>query len=87
VTNPLSLASGVLPEFGAVTVIEAVCAAGFDAAGIWVEPGEWSAADTRASRAALAATGLSLLDVEVIWIKADRGGSVNLDRLLSGVSA
>ena len=52
-TNPLSLASGVLPEFGAVTVIEAVCAAGFDAAGIWVEPGEWSAADTRASRAAL----------------------------------
>lgn len=70
-TNPLSLASGVLPESGAVTVIEAACAAGFDAAGIWVEPGEWSAADTRACRAALAATGLSLLDVEVIWIKAD----------------
>lgn len=69
--NPLSLASGVLPEFGAVDVIEAARAAGFDAAGIWIEPGEWSAADTRAARAALAATGLPLLDVEVIWIKPD----------------
>ncbi|RZF63201.1 sugar phosphate isomerase/epimerase [Sphingomonas populi] len=69
--NPLSLASGVLPEFGAATVIAAARAAGFDAAGIWVEPGEWSAGDTREARAALAATGLPLLDVEVIWIKPD----------------
>lgn len=69
--NPLSLASGVLPEFGAADVIEAARAAGFDAAGVWVEPGEWSPADTCAARAALAATGLPLLDVEVIWIKPD----------------
>lgn len=69
--NPISLASGVLPEFGAVDVIEAAHAAGFDAAGLWIDPGQWSAADTRAARAALAATGLPLLDVEVVWIKPD----------------
>lgn len=70
-TNLISLASGVLPEFGAVDVIEAARGAGFDAAGVWVDPAEWSVADTRAARAALAATGLPLLDVEVIWIKPD----------------
>lgn len=69
--NPISLASGVLPEFGAAAVIEAAAEAAFDAAGIWVEPGEWSAADTSAARAALAAAGLPLLDVEVVWIKPD----------------
>lgn len=69
--NPISLASGVLPEFGAVDVIEAARAAGFDAAGLWVDPALWTDADTRAARAALAATGLPLLDVEVIWIKPD----------------
>lgn len=69
--HPLSLASGVLPEFGAVEVIEAARAAGFDAAGIWVDPAEWTAGDTRAARAALAAAGLPLLDVEVVWITPD----------------
>ena len=69
--NPISLASGVLPEFGAADVIEAARAAGFDAAGVWVDPGEWTPADTRAARAALVATGLPLLDVEVVWIKPD----------------
>ena len=69
--NPISLASGVLPEFGAADVIEAARAAGFDAAGVWVDPGEWTPADTRSARAALVATGLPLLDVEVVWIKPD----------------
>jgi sugar phosphate isomerase/epimerase len=67
----LSLASGVLPEFGAVDVIEAAAASGFDAAGIWVDPAEWTADTTRAARAALIATGMPVLDVEVVWIKPD----------------
>ena len=67
----ISLASGVLPEFDAATVIEAAGASGFDAAGIWVEPADWTAAHTKAARAALAQTGLPLLDVEVVWIKPD----------------
>ncbi len=69
--NPVALASGVLPEFGAVAVIEAAARAGFDMTGLWIEPGEWTAADTRAARTALRAAGLPLLDVEVVWLKPD----------------
>lgn len=69
--NRISLASGVLPEFGPVDIIEAARAAGFDAAGMWVEPGEWTAQTTRETRAAIAATGMPVLDVEVVWIKPD----------------
>lgn len=36
--NPISLASGVLPEFLPPIQAAAGLAAGFDAAGIWVEP-------------------------------------------------
>ncbi|WP_232495676.1 sugar phosphate isomerase/epimerase family protein [Novosphingobium kaempferiae] len=70
-THKLSLASGVLPEFGAVDVIEAGAAAGFDAVGLWVDPLEWTAQHTRDARAALARTGLPVLDVEVVWIRPD----------------
>ncbi len=69
--NPIAFASGVLPEFGAVAMIEAAARGGFDMTGVWIEPGEWTAADTRAARAALAAAGLPLLDVEVVWLKPD----------------
>lgn len=67
----ISLASGVLPEFGPVPVVEAAGAAEFDAVGLWVDPGQWTAQTTRETRAALAATGLPVLDVEVVWIKPD----------------
>lgn len=71
--NPISLASGVVPEFGPVDTIEAARAGGFDMVGLWVDPAEWTAAHTRDARAALAATGLPLLDVEVVWLKPDSG--------------
>jgi sugar phosphate isomerase/epimerase len=67
--NPISLASGVVPEFGPVDTIEAARAGGFDMVGLWVDPLEWTPAHTRDARAALAATGLPMLDVEVIWLK------------------
>lgn len=69
VTHRLSLASGVLPEFGALDVIEAGAAAGWDAVGLWVDPATWTAQDTRDARAALARTGVPVLDVEVVWLK------------------
>lgn len=69
--NPISLASGVVPEFGPVDTVHAAAEAGFDAVGLWVEPEQWAAATTREVRAALADTGLPLLDVEVIWLKPD----------------
>ncbi|WP_395396704.1 TIM barrel protein [Novosphingobium sp. BL-8A] len=67
----LSLASGVLPEFGAVDVVEAGAATGFDAVGLWIDPAEWTVQSTRETRAALVRTGLPVLDVEVVWIKPD----------------
>ncbi len=69
--NPISLASGVVPEFGPVETVEAAAAAGFDAVGLWVEPADWTAQTTCDVRSALAASGLPLLDVEVIWLKPD----------------
>lgn len=69
--NPISFASGIVPEFGPVDTIEAAAAGGFDMVGLWVEPADWTAQTTRDARAALAATGLPALDVEVVWIKPD----------------
>jgi sugar phosphate isomerase/epimerase len=71
VVNPISLASGVLPEFGPVDTVLAARAGGFDAVGLWVEPADWTAATTREVRGVLADTGLPVLDVEVIWLKPD----------------
>ena len=67
--NRIALASGTVPEFGPAATIEAAVAGGFDAVGLWVEPADWTAATIRETRAALAASGLELIDVEVIWIK------------------
>ena len=67
--NPIALASGVLPEFAAVDVVRAAAAAGFDFAGLWVEPLDWTTATTREVRAALGDTGQRVLDVEVAWLK------------------
>jgi len=69
--NPIALASGVLPEFGPVDIVRAAAGAGFDAVGLWVEPGEWTAATTHEVRAALADCNLPVLDVEVAWLKPD----------------
>ena len=67
--NRISLASGVVPEFGPLETIRAAAFADFDAVGLWVEPENWTTQTTHDCRAALADTGLELLDVEVIWIK------------------
>ena len=69
--NPLSLASGVVPEFSPVETVRAAACGGFDMVGLWVEPGDWTAQTTREVRAALTDTGLPLLDVEVVWLKPD----------------
>ncbi len=69
--NPIALASGIVPEFGPLDTIRAAAAAGFDGVGLWIEPANWTAELTRSTKAALAETGLELIDVEVIWIKPD----------------
>lgn len=67
--NPISLASGVVPEFGPVETIRAARYGGFDAVGLWVVPETWTDSTTREARAALADTGLPVVDVEVIWLQ------------------
>jgi sugar phosphate isomerase/epimerase len=69
--NRISLASGVLPEFGPLETIRAAADGGFDAVGLWIEPPNWSPQLLRDARRALADTGLELLDVEVVWIKPE----------------
>ena len=69
--NTISLASGVVPECGPVETILAARDGGFDAVGLWVEPANWTAETTREARAALADTGMPVLDVEVIWLRPD----------------
>ena len=81
----LSFASGIVPEFGPVDTIRAAAAGGFDAVGLWIEPENWTEAMTRESRAALEASGLELLDVEVIWIKPD--SSLDLHRRTIDIGA
>lgn len=67
--NPISFAAGIVPGAGPVETIRAAAEGGFDMTGLWIEPEEWSPALLRETKAALADTGLPLLDVEVIWIK------------------
>ena len=67
--NPISLASGVVPEFGPVETIRAAAAGGFDAVGLWIEPPKWTPSLELECKAVLADTGLDLLDVEVVWFK------------------
>jgi sugar phosphate isomerase/epimerase len=69
--NRISLASGVVPEFGPLETIQAAAAGQFDAVGLWIEPPRWTPQLMRNVKRALADTGLELLDVEVIWIKPD----------------
>ncbi|MFZ5745849.1 MAG: sugar phosphate isomerase/epimerase family protein [Pseudomonadota bacterium] len=67
--NPISFAAGIVPGAGPVETIRAAAEGGFDMTGLWIEPEQWSPTLLRESKAALAETGLPLLDVEVIWIK------------------
>jgi hypothetical protein len=69
--NRISVASGIVPEFGPLETIWAAATGGFDAVGLWVEPANWTFQTTQDCRAALADSGLELLDVEVIWLKPD----------------
>ncbi len=65
----LSLASGVLPEFGPVEQAKAAIVAGWPAVGIWVEPSIWTDAIAAEIRDRTRDAGIAVLDVEVVWFK------------------
>lgn len=65
----LSLAAGVLPEFSPEQTVAAAIAGGWPAAGIWYDPESWTPATTIEVRDRAADAGLTILDIEVIWLK------------------
>lgn len=64
----LSLAAGTLPEFQPETVAHAAGQAGFTHVGFTIEPEKWTTEARRATLQAIRTHGLSVLDVEVVWI-------------------
>ncbi|WP_439534957.1 sugar phosphate isomerase/epimerase family protein [Polymorphobacter sp.] len=68
-SNPIGLASGVLVDFDAETAVRAAAEAGFRSVGLWIEPDRWTAATVQGVRSALADTGLTAIDAEVIRMK------------------
>ena len=66
---PLSLAAGNVQEFDPPDMVSAAHTAGFDMTGLWVDLELWTQATTRDVKARLAATDISVLDVEVVWIQ------------------
>jgi sugar phosphate isomerase/epimerase len=68
-SRKIGLASGVVRELGPVETIRAAAAGGWDMVGLWVDPDSWTDATTVDVCAALAETGLPVIDVEVIWIQ------------------
>ena len=70
VTRPkVSLAAGVMPDFTPQQTVAAAAAAGWDAAGIWVDMNVWTPQTTREVKRRLEDGGLSALDAEVVWIR------------------
>lgn len=77
----LSLSSRTLPDASAAEMLSAAAAAGFDAAGLWVDPQRWDSSATRSVRERLADTGLGILDVEALTLAPDTPDSA-LQRIL-----
>ena len=76
----VSLAAGTLPEYQPEQVARAAGEAGFSHCGFTIEPDKWNAAALSATKAAIAAHRLSVLDVEVVWIP--EGGELTDDHRL-----
>jgi sugar phosphate isomerase/epimerase len=65
----ISLAAGVVQEFAPEQVVYAAAGAGFNAVGIWCDLETWTSQRTESVSKALADTGITALDIEVVWFK------------------
>ena len=63
----ISLAAGVVQEFPPEQVVYAAAEAGFNAVGIWCDLETWSNDRTDKVKQALVETGITALDIEVVW--------------------
>ena len=67
----VSLAAGVVQEFSPEQVIYAAANAGFNAVGVWCDLETWTSERTEKVKQALAETGITALDIEVVWFRPD----------------
>ena len=67
----ISLASGTLPEFDPIVVVEAAAAAEFTGCGVWFDAETWEPKTTKALANAFKASGLTPLEIEVIMVGED----------------
>ena len=65
----VSLAAGVVQEFPADQVVYAAARAGFNAVGIWCDLETWTDGQTDRVSKALSETGITALDIEVVWFQ------------------
>jgi sugar phosphate isomerase/epimerase len=71
----LSLSALTIAGASPVEAVRVAAAAGFDAAGLSVQPQSWSAATMSAVRERVSDTGIEILDLEVISIGPDAPGA------------
>ncbi len=65
----VSLAAGVVQEFPPEDVVYAAAEAGFNAVGIWCDLEIWTDDRIEKVKSALIETGITALDIEVVWFK------------------
>ena len=65
----ISLAAGVLPEFLPEVVVDSAIAARFPAVGLRIDGQQWPDERVHALRSKIESARLTLLDVEVVWIR------------------
>ena len=63
----ISLAAGVVQEYPPEQVVYAAAEAGFNAVGIWCDLDTWTNERTDKVKKALTETGITALDLEVVW--------------------
>lgn len=77
--DPLwAMAAGCVPEADPWDIPRIAAEAGFQSSGMWVDPDtSWQPGALEKTRAALMETGISLVDVEVVWLE---GGDSATDK-------
>lgn len=67
----VALAAGVVQDFPPEQVVYAAANAGFNAVGIWCDLETWTDERTVMVKQALTRTGITALDIEVVWFRPD----------------
>jgi len=64
----IALASGAVPDTKPPETISVAHKAGFNSAGLWIEPENWSDQTTQEVKSRINDTGIKIIDVEVVMI-------------------